>query len=332
MNKPRIKNLNLKLFSLILAVFLEVRLYSPDNSVSTSMEVPIEIRNLSDNMMVVGSSNNHNSRGLYARVRFRGSGPDVKQLGNYNVRFLIDLPIPNPSTYTVKLNDKQLRLPPGVDAEDIDPITLDLSLEKVVKKELLVVPVTVGQVATGYRVEELKVIPETVFARGPQSELEGLGYIETHRLDISGRETTKRFELPLIDKGPHTTLGLNVVTVEVKVAPILSDRVFSKVTVNVMAPEGYAATVEPSSVKVTVSGTQNLLDKLSEKEIHLMVDARTLSAGKVMITPEEKLPNGLRIVEMNPKKVALTLVAGAERDGTSNGASNGAKAGKGVKE
>lgn len=300
------ENLSLKLFSLILAILVELYFYSPDNSVTETLVAGIDVRNLPPSMMLVWPPTNDN--GLSAKVSVQGPGPLVEQAKAISHKLLIHLPAQVPMTFAATLNPKQLSLPSGVRVNSIEPAQVELKFERAVKKELLVVVAKIGEPAQGYKIEEMKVFPETVIATGPKSELEGLQIIETEKIDISNLTATERLEVPLVERGPLTTLRITVVTVEIKVTPISEDKTFDKVDVQVTAPEGSAASFEPGRVKVTVSGPSSLIRGLEKGQIQLIVEARNLKEGRYELPLVVHLPPEITLVKTEPATVVVYLV------------------------
>ncbi|MFN8389676.1 MAG: CdaR family protein [Bdellovibrionota bacterium] len=300
------ENLSLKLISLILAVLLELYFYSPDNSLKVSLAATVEIRNVPTSLMFI--SPHHAERGITARVIVRGPRPLIEQAQGGNQRFILDYPQDSPLAFSASLDPRQLTLPAGVEVLEVNPPSITFELEHVVAKDLLVDVQRVGQVPTGYQLEGIRVYPDSVTVTGPESELASLRTVKTQRLSLDDLTDTKTVELPLETPGLLSRLGVPVVKAEVRVSPIPAERAFEKVNVRVLAPYGYAGTVEPSRVKATLGGPKEALSQLSANGIELEADARALSEGKHEVDLTAELPKGLVIVATEPKKVTVNLI------------------------
>lgn len=300
------ENFGLKMFSLLLAVLLEVYFYSPDNSVTASLTANVEIRNLPSKSMIVSPPGGE--KGLFARVTVRGPSPLVAQVRDTIQRFSIELPNDVPASYVAFLNGAQLRLPSGVSVIDVEPPRIEFQFEPVKETDLLVIVDKAGEPAPGYRLDALKVFPDLVLARGPASELEGLRVIQTQKVDISNLRSSQRFEVALVDKGKLTSLAVNVVTVEAVISPIMADKTLEHVPVKVIAPPGFAATVEPSSVSAVISGPSDALGSISQSQLELSADGRNLEEGKHELNLTAVMPQGVNLVRTEPGKVILQMV------------------------
>ncbi len=300
------ENLRLKVFSLLLAVLLEIYFYSPDNSVIATLSANVEVRNVPANQMIISPPGAE--KGMFARVLVRGPSPLVEQVRTSVQRFVVEVPDDVSSTFVKSLSRGQLRLPTGLDVLEIDPPKVELQFEPIVRKELLVIVDKVGDPAAGYRLDGLKVSPETVFARGPQGELQGLGIIETQKVDISNLKSSQRFVVSLIDKGKMTALDVNVVSVEATISPLTSEKTFDHQPITVLGPNGFAASVEPSYASVTIGGATRLLEELARTGLDLTADARSFAEGRYQIDLTLQLPEGVRVLQKTPEKVTVNLV------------------------
>lgn len=306
MSKLFLDNWMLKLTSLLLAVLLEVYFYSAENSATAELSAAIEIHNLPEGKMIVWPP--HAERGLFARVRVRGPAPLVEDAKKMSHRFTIDLPdAPKPS-FSAPLNANQLRLPAGVQVLDIDPPKIDLDLERAVTKEVLVVVTKEGQPARGFQIESIKAYPVTVTARGPKKELDSLSVVETEKVDLSELTSSKRIPVDLVNTGPLTTLSAKQVMVEVNVTAVKAERVLRKVPIRTVAEPGNTVVVEPSFLDVVkVSGPAPLVEGLEKSKPDAVVDYTKLQPGKHTVSPMLPLPDGVKVDEMKPAQVTVTL-------------------------
>ncbi|OVE79960.1 hypothetical protein BVY02_01810 [bacterium J17] len=300
------ENLSFKILSVLLAVLLEVYFYSPDNSVITEITAFVEVRNVPSTQMIVSPP--RGERGLFGSVKIKGPSTLVDQVRNVTQTFRVDLPDNVGDRYLVQLSGSQLNLPAGVEVLEVYPPAIHFRFEKVIKKELEVELDRVGVPPKGYVLDELKMSPSSVLVRGPYSELEGISSVKSETFDISGLTGSGRHEVQLEKIGPLSSYNVNVVAVDLVITPIPLEKSFKKINVTVLAPPGYAATVEPSKVNVTLSGPPNELVALAKSEINLVADGRDLGEGKHIIEITGDLPEGVKIIRTEPKSVNVTLV------------------------
>ncbi len=326
-----VHNFGLKVVSLVLAILLEVYFYSPDNSVSKVMSATVEIRGLPRETMVTEPAGAE--RGIPAQIRVRGPRTLVDQVVSQPQRLAIFYPESHPSSFTAIVDAFQLSLPAGVEVLDVHPTAVTLRTERIHRKELLIVYETVGSLAPGMQIESINLFPDTVVARGPKSQIEILRAIESQALNVSDLSESTKVELPLKLPGGLVSLGVTVVTADIKISPITKERTFKSLRLKALAPEGFAASVVPARVSVTVSGPVKLVDELSREGLDVLADGRKLGAGVHEVKVVAKLPKGVTIKSSSPLAAKLTLVSGAndsdEEDPESSGTSKDASEAKG---
>lgn len=305
------KNLSIKVTALVLAVLLELYFYSPENYVTIEVPASISIINVPSSLMIVEPDGAE--QGLKAMVTLRGPNILTQQVLRSQPTFFVSVVDNVQNNFSAVLNPEDLRLPLGVELINTKPPRIDLRFEKVVKKELPLVATQTGSLAKGYRVVDLKVFPKKIYVRGPQSELEGVLQLKTADVNLSGVDSSRRIEVPIKDVGRMTTYNLNMASVEVEVEPIVEQKVFSNLNITVLAPQGYAATVEPSKANLTLTGPTNIISELKASDIKIFADARELSAGKHSLKINANLPDQVSIISSDPSEIALTVVSSSTK-------------------
>ena len=300
------ENLSLKLISLILAVLLELYFYSADNSIKAVLSASVEVKGLPESMMVVNFPNGNQI--MQSRVELRGPRPLIEQVRTSALKFAVEYPKDQPPIYTALLNTRQLGLPSGVEVTDVSPATITIEVEKTHSRELPVAVDREGEPEPGFRLEAMTVQPSLVRVTGAARIVESLQSIVTQEVDISALTESKRMEVLLLAPSPLVSLSAKTAAVEARIAPIQAERVLDAVNLSVLAPAGFAGSVEPSKVKVILSGPERLLDSLAGDSVKLVADAHALPEGKHEVEVSGDLPAGISVLETKPKKVFVTLV------------------------
>lgn len=296
-------NLVLKLTSVILAVLLELYFFSPDNSVTKSLTVDLELRGLPSDMMVVEP---RRRRDFQAELKIRGPSPLVDQVESSLEILPITAVSPLPPSYKVFLAD-YVKLPGGVQLLEVDPETFKLSFERRVRKEVVVVLAQKGEVADGFVIDDIQIRPQAVILTGPQSEVEEIAALETEKLDLSGLKESVTKTVSLVNTRGLTVPNVDVITVKITVRPILDEKLFKGLGLGLQAPAGFAASAEPSKVDVFVSGPAMRLSGLNPEDIKLSVDAQSLKTGNHLLPVDVSLPDGFELVRTYPAQVKITV-------------------------
>jgi YbbR domain-containing protein len=178
-------------------------------------------------------------------------------------------------------------------------------------RDVAVKVVVRGQVAIGYRLENISVFPPviTVFANDPALVNALPGVVETQPLDLQdGKEDiSTRLSLNLPDN--ITLVGAQTVQVQVSISPIQTSLTLLNQPINVVGlAEGLSAQTFPQTVDVIVSGPLPVLDVLTSGDITITVNVADLGVGTYQLKPEVQVLNSNVLVEsILPETVEVVL-------------------------
>lgn len=178
-------------------------------------------------------------------------------------------------------------------------------------RDVAVKVVVRGQVAIGYRLENISVFPQviTVYASNPALVNALPGVVETQPLDLQdGKEDiSTRLSLDLPDN--VTLVGAQTVQVQVSISPIQTSLTLLNQPINVIGlAEGLSAQTFPQAVDVIFSGPLPVLDVLTSDDITITVDVSDLGVGTYQIKPEVEVLNSNVLVEsILPETVEVVL-------------------------
>ncbi len=182
-------------------------------------------------------------------------------------------------------------------------------------RDLAVKVVTVGRLASGYRLASVAVFPPivTVYS-GNTALIESLpGYVETLPLNLSGVSENIETRLDLVLPTDVTLVGEMNVLVQVTIAPIESSLTVAYRPVEVTGlGAGLEAQISPTSVDVIISGPLPVLDTLRASDVRVSIDLTGQGAGNYQLTPTVTiLLEGLTVESILPGTVQVTISASA---------------------
>lgn len=300
-------NFSLKLAALTLALALEFYFYSPDNFVIAEFRVPLDVQNVPASQMVVSPEPEMGTSSLSARVKVQGPGPLVREAQSSNVKFTVVVPQGVRDSFDIELRPEQLGFPGAVTVLELEPRALRLEFQPIVTLELPVNPVVEGRVASGYRLIGVKAVPEILTVTGPASVLDGVEKLFTQPLDVTDFRRSKRVDVPIVSVGKLVSTSKAVVELEVQVEPIMIERTFEPLVVQILGTEGKAVSLKPSRVSISVHGPENLITATDGPDIVLFVDAAPLKAGVHSVPVQVQLPPGVELLRSVPEKVSVTV-------------------------
>jgi len=155
-------------------------------------------------------------------------------------------------------------------------------------RDLAVKVVVTGQIAAGYRLENISVFPPVVTVFSSDSELVNSlpGILETQPLDLQDEQDDLNTRLALNLPENVTLVGAQTVEVTVGISPIQTSLTLLNQPIEVIGlTEGLSIQTFPQTVDVIVSGPLPILDALTPQDVKVRVDVTGLGLGTHQLDP-----------------------------------------------
>ncbi|MBI2757126.1 MAG: hypothetical protein HYX49_00435 [Chloroflexi bacterium] len=179
-------------------------------------------------------------------------------------------------------------------------------------RDMAVKVIVRGQVASGYRLDNISVFPPvvTVYSSDPAIVNALPGVVETQPLDLQDVNDNMTTRLQLNLPPGISVVGEQTVLIQAGVSPIESSLTLSGEKVEVIGlPAGMTAQISPATVDVILSGPLPLLDTLTRQDIKVTIDVTALDAGTYQLVPKvEVLISNVRVESLLPGTVEVVLV------------------------
>jgi YbbR domain-containing protein len=189
-------------------------------------------------------------------------------------------------------------------------ITLPVSQESGFR-DLAVKVVVRGQVANGYRLDNISVFPPvvTVYSSDPELVSSLPGAVETKPLDLQNANNNINTSLGLNLPSGVSVIGDPSVSIQAGISAIESSLTLSGENVEVTGlPSDMSAQISPAAVDVIVSGPLPLLNTLTHQDVRIIVDVTGLNEGTHQLTPNVQiLISDLQVESILPGTVEVTL-------------------------
>jgi YbbR domain-containing protein len=175
------------------------------------MSVPIEFRNLPDNLEIDSASFTE------AHVRIRGPERLIHRLQPADVVAQINLATVRPGERTFDLTSREIHVPQDLEVVQIIPGQFHLSFDERLTRKIAVEPRVMGTFASGLRVGQVLADPSTVTVTGPRRRVEAVETALTDPVDASGVMTRAVFMThayvtdPLIQVAHPTLIRVTVI-------------------------------------------------------------------------------------------------------------------------
>jgi hypothetical protein len=207
------RNLGLKALATALAVAMWF-MVSSDAVVERSLRVPLEYQNIPDGLEIVGSPPSS------VDVRVRGTSSLLGRVEPGDVIATLDLAAARPGERLFHIAPADVRVPMGVQVNQISPQPLSLAFERTISKVVPVVPELSGTPAQGFAVGAVAVVPLRVEVTGPESHVRGLTRVTTEPISLDGAREPLRERVALGVEDPAVRLAaVRSAEVAVEIAP-----------------------------------------------------------------------------------------------------------------
>ena len=178
-------------------------------------------------------------------------------------------------------------------------------------RDVAVKVIVQGQVASGYRLENITVFPPviTVYSSNPKLVSALPGVVETQLLDIQDAKENISTHLALNLSPDITVIGSQTVQVTVIVTPIQTSLTLLNQPINIIGlPEGLDAQYLPQTIDVIISGPLPVLDALTLQDVIVNVDVTGLEPGTHQLIPDVKvLVSNVLVESILPGTVEVIL-------------------------
>jgi len=201
-----------------------------------------------------------------------------------------------------------------VDNISIAPVSVNVTLPIEPQggyRNLAVKAIVAGQLAPGYRLANISVIPPTVTIYSNDTALVAKlpGYVETSVISIASAKSDIDMGVTLKLPSGVTVVGDQTVTVHIGISAIENSITIQNIPVEVVGlPENMTAVVSPEYISVIISGPLNLLNQLTSAQIHVRVDVSGKQAGTYQFTPSIEITIAeLRVESILPGTIEIHL-------------------------
>lgn len=296
------KDWTLRFISLALAVLLWY-FVGGDDTVDKNVQVPVEVINLPRDLVI----SNQFKREIDVTI----SGPRslVLKIEKGDITRQVDLTHAVPGTMVIKNEPHLIPVSRGMKVLRIQPDSIIFSLDKLIQKQLVVKPVTQGELAAHYILQDIVMKPETISLTGPQAVLAQVDVLQTQVIDISGLAQSKQLQVPLdLNPGLIELIGEPSVTADLIIVEETVEKRISGLPIELNGYKGLRR-ISPTTVTVTAILPRSLARE--NKDLQSLFRAslgEEIEEGQmtVRVVPREDTADPVRIIKVEPLLVTFT--------------------------
>jgi len=177
--------------------------------------------------------------------------------------------------------------------------------------------VTEGQLQSGYYIENIKVVPDTIDILGPKQYLDKINFVETAPINIASLNSnlSKEVMLKLSDGIAVDGASPTKVSVEISVAQYdtTKETYFQIKVINLTA--GYSlVSAQPDLIKAVLSGPKSKLDGLRADDLIVTLDfgsKRLTQSNETLLidikSDNFRIPTGTTLINFSPSTISINL-------------------------
>jgi YbbR domain-containing protein len=195
----------------VLSVFLIIAVWSTfTRGVDTviSMDIPVEYMNRPPEMEILHTSVNA------VRLELSGSGALLRRIQPEQVSVKLDLSKGVAGANPFTITPESVSLPPGVLLKDVKPPVVEVTLDRIVKKELPVQVDWVGKLQEPYVIAQVNIDPPAVQVTGSARVLSTLSAVYTEKVSVDQIIRSGTLSAKVVPSLPSLKLAPDKVTVE----------------------------------------------------------------------------------------------------------------------
>lgn len=296
-------DLFLKIVSLALAIVLWFFVGGED-TIEKTVRVPVEVINLPRDLVISNQFKNE------IEVSLSGPRSVVLGLNKQKLTRQVDLSQATPGTMVLENDNEHIVVPRSLTVQRVQPASIILSIDKLIQKQFRVMANTVGNVADGFEVQQIRMNPDYIVITGPETLLRQSDELQSSYISINGLKTSQQMQVPL-ELAPALVdlIGETSVTADIMIAPIATTKV-----VNIPVKSDAMGELEPNLISVTAKIPDLLLETGEAPETFLhakVMEADRTGRMKVVVVPRNNDNLPINILSIIP---AYVQQAGGSQD------------------
>lgn len=176
-----------------------------------------------------------------------------------------------------------------------------------------------GEIAPGYRVDEISVDPGFVTVYSADKELLNSlnSYIETETVMLDEILNTQNRKIGLVVPEGVTLVGDSTVSLIVSVSPIEGTTTFSSIPVKVIGMEdGVDVSISPEDIDVYLIGPMVTLGEIEPDDVHAVVEVQDLEDGNYQIAPKVEVTSNdtITVQSIMPATIEVQIMHQTETE------------------
>lgn len=297
-------NWHIKLISGILALILWLYVENL-KEIEYSLTVPVETRNIPSDYIV------SNEAPLSVNVVLKGKESKLSPIDENVIIAYVDLKNDTGSGKRSIVRIDKNSFPRRISIKEINPMVIDISIEKILEKQVKIIPVIIEEPPDGYIYQDVIVNPEQVQIQGPESMINGIDSVYTEDVNIGSLKETTVKEVGVNLPGTKISL-VNDETVSVKIVIkeiFVLKRIYGVPVVPINVGEDFNAIIEDATASVVLKITKRIERSISRAKLSLYVDCMDVDEPGTFPLPIQFETDiiDVSLIKIEPRSVDVTV-------------------------
>jgi len=240
-------------------------------------------------------------------VRLVGPIVFLREVLERSDKINLDVRDKKPGVYSYKLYNDVIKLPLGVKVIGFYPADVAYRVEPIKTKKVNVMPSLNGQLPEGYQLKSARVEPSTVEVEGAESLLTNLQEVYTDVVNLSGVKKDAVFSVGIDPKyvSKFQKVSYKKFSLYVDISPFVVTKKFYGIKVQGLGPKNVK--INNNIVTVTIQGSKLSMEKFLASDIKASIDLSFNAPGTYEELVMVKLPEGVKLVGVEPKKIKVVV-------------------------
>jgi YbbR domain-containing protein len=301
-----LENTGLKVLALFITAVLWLSVASRPVTEVPMTNVPIELLNIPREEPLTVS----NYDTLSARVYLRGPRDVLDTIRSSELRAFADLSGVKPGVRVIDLEVDTSRLPASVDVVGVEPRSIRVTVERVVEKEVPVIPRIEGSPPPGYEIYSQNIVPSSVHIVGAESEVQKINQVSTETVNLSDRTSTFSDSVAIDPGSPNINIredSPRAAQLTIVIGEVRKERVIENVPV-LLTGAPPTARWSPRYVSVKVIGAKSAVEEITPADITVTADAQTAQGQPIEVKPAvtlNKHADKITVQSVEPEKIRI---------------------------
>ncbi|MBU2514848.1 hypothetical protein KJ966_26310 [bacterium] len=201
-----------------------------------------------------------------------------------------------------EMTKKIISAPNNIKIIEIEPKVVKLVLEEIIEKELPIQPVFVGELAKGYVLEQITMIPESVKVKGLASILGKIERLQTKAINIEAIDGDLEMLAYVVFPKGITAIDPKpeYYTVQIVVGSEPINVRFINIPIGIINND-YVTRINPRTFNMLVRGPRSLMENYKKEDIQAFIDLERYKPGNYKIkAPTIRVPPEVQIQQTWP--------------------------------